>query len=115
MGKMSKPTPMGTLVEHQTQWDAFANQVVDAVGFSDFNYDLYQLPENSSWEDILAYYTTKAAAAGWGDAPSQTSEMAGEHYAVWSVTGTDGTTNYFIVARGEANDTALTLNIFGSK
>lgn len=115
MGKLPKPTPMGTLVEHQTQWDMIAAQVVESVGFSNFNYDLYQLPANTPWEDLLAYYTTEAAAAGWGDAPSQTNEMAGEHYAVWSVTGSDGTTNYFIVARGEANDSALTLNIFGSK
>jgi hypothetical protein len=115
MGKLSKPTPMGTLVEHQTQWDTFAAQVVESVDFSNFNYDLYQLPAQTSWEDILAYYTTEAAAAGWGDAPSQTNEMAGGHYAVWSVTGSDGTMHYFIVARGEADDNTLTLNIFGSK
>jgi hypothetical protein len=115
MESLAKPTPMGTIVEHQTQWDAFANQVVEAVGFSNFNYDLYQLPAQTSWEDILAYYTTAAAAAGWGDAPVQTSEMAGEHYAVWNMTGSDGTTNYFIVARGESNDNTLTLNIFGTK
>jgi hypothetical protein len=112
---LSKPTPMGTQVDHQTQWDSIAAQVTQKVGFSNFNYDLYQLPANTSWDDTLAYYTTEAAAAGWGDAPSQTSEMAGEHYAVWSVTGSDGTMNYFIVARGEANDNTLTLNIFGTK
>jgi hypothetical protein len=114
-GNLSKPIPMGTQVDHQTQWDAIAAQVTQTVGFSTFNYDLYQLPANTSWDDTLAYYKTEAAAAGWGDAPSSTNEMAGEHYAVWSVTGSDGTTNYFIVARAEANDTTLTLNIFGSK
>jgi FIMAH domain-containing protein len=111
----NKPTPLGTQVDHQAQWDALTAQVVQAVGLTAFNYDLYQLPANTSWEDTLAYYRTAVAAAGWGDAPSQMNEMSGEHYAVWSVTGSDGTTNYFIVARAEANDNTFTLNIFGSK
>jgi hypothetical protein len=115
MGKLSQPTPMGTLVDHQTQWDAFAAQIVKAVGLNNFTYELYQLPAQTSWEDILAYYTTEAATAGWGDAPSETNEMSGGNYAVWSVTGSDGTVHYFIVARGDATDNTLTLNIFGSK
>ena len=115
MGNQSKPTPMGDQVDHQTQWDGIATQVVQSVGFSTFKYDLYQLPANTSWEDTLAYYTTQAATAGWGDAPISTNEMAGEHYAVWSVAGSDGTTNYFIVAQAEANDSEFTLNIFGNK
>jgi hypothetical protein len=112
---LSKPIPMGTQVDHQTQWDAFAAQVVQSVGFTTFNYDLYQLPADSSWDDTLAYYTTEAATAGWGTAPRSTDEMTGGHYAVWSVTGPDGTTNYFVVAQAEANDNTLTLNIIGSK
>ena len=115
MGNMTKPTPLGDPLEHQAQWDVIAVQVVQSVGFSTFKYDLFKLPANTSWEDTLAYYTTQAAADGWGDAPNQTNEMAGEHYAVWSVTGSDGTTNYFIVAQAEANDSEFTLNIFGNK
>ena len=112
---MSKPTPMGDQLEHQAQWDAIALQVVQSVGFSTFSYDLFQLPANTTWEDTLAYYKTQAAAAGWGDAPSQTNEMAGGHYAVWSVTGSDGTTNYFIVAQVDTPNGTFTLNIMGSK
>jgi hypothetical protein len=97
------------------QWDAIALQIVQSVGFSTFNYDLYKLPANTAWEDTLAYYKTQAAAAGWGDAPSQTNEMAGGHYAVWSVTNSDGTTNYYVVAQMNTSDGAYTLNIFGSK
>ena len=115
LGNMSKPTPMGDKLEHQPQWDIVAFQVVQSVGFSTFNYDLFQLPAGTAWEDTLAYYETEAATAGWGDAPSQTNEMAGGHYAVWSVTGADGTTNYFIVAQVDTPDSAYTLNIFGNK
>jgi len=115
MGNMPKPSPMGDNLKHQTQWDAIALQVVQSVGFSTFNYDLYQLPANTTWEDTLAYYKTQAAAAGWGDAPSQINEMAGGHYAVWSVTSSDGTTNYYVVAQMATSDGAYTLNIFGSK
>ena len=106
---------MGDQLEHQVQWDVIAQQVVQSVGFSTFDYDLYQLPANSAWEDTLAYYTTEAAVAGWGDAPSQTDEMAGGHYAVWSVTAPDGTTNYFVVAQVDVPDGTYTLNILGSK
>ena len=115
LGDMSKPTPLGDKLVHQAQWDALALQVVQSVGFTTFDYDLYQLPVNTTWEDTLAFYTTEAALAGWGDAPNQTNEMAFGHYAVWSVTGSDGTTNYFIVAQVDTSDGSYTLNIFGNK
>lgn len=115
MGNMTKPSPMGDNLKHQTQWDAIALQVVQSVGFSTFAYDLYQLPANTAWDDTLAYYTTQAAAAGWGDAPSQTDETAGGHYAVWSVTDSNGLTSYFIVAQIDTSDGVYSLNIFGSK
>lgn len=115
MGTMPKPTPMGENLKHQTQLDASALQVVQLVGFSTFNYDAYQLPANTAWEDTLAYYKTEAAAAGWGDAPSQTNEMAGGHYAVWTVTNPNGTTNYYIVTQLNTSEGIYTLNIFGSK
>jgi hypothetical protein len=115
MGNMTKPTPLGDPLEHQAQWDVIALQVVQSVGFSTFNYDLYQLPANATWDDTLAYYNTQAAAAGWGDAPDQTNEMASGHYAVWSVTGSDGQTNYFIVAQIDTPNSIYTLNIFGTK
>lgn len=111
----SKPAPLGDQLEHQAQWDLIAQQVVQSVGLNTFDYDLYQLPANSAWDDTLAYYETEAAAAGWGDAPSQTNEMAGGHYAVWSVTGSDGTTNYFIVAQVDTPDGTFTLNIIGNQ
>ena len=114
-GSLTQPTPMGDPLEHQAQWDAIALQVAQSVGFTTFDYDLYQLPANSAWEDTLAYYTTEAALAGWGDAPSQTDEMAGGHFAVWSVTAADGATNYFVVAQVDAPDATYTLNILGSK
>lgn len=115
LGDMSKPTPLGEKLVHQAQWDALALQVVESVGFSTFEYDLYQLPVNTTWEDTLAYYTTEAAIAGWGDAPNQTNEMAFGHFAVWSVTGSDSTTKYFIVAQVDTPDGSYTLNIFGTK
>lgn len=115
LGNMSKPTPMGDQLEHQAQWDLIAQQVVQSVGFSTFDYDLFKLPANTTWEDTLAYYKTQAATAGWGEAPSQTNEMAGGHYAVWSATSTDGTTNYLVVAQVDTSDGTYTLNIIGSK
>ena len=111
----SKPAALGDQLEHQPQWDLIAQQVVQSVGLNTFDYDLYQLPTNSAWDDTLAYYETEAAAAGWGDAPSQTNEMAGGHYAVWSVTGPHGTTNYFIVAQVDTPNGTFTLNIIGNK
>lgn len=115
LGNMSKPIHMGNKLLHQAQWDAVALQIVQTVGFSTFDYDLYLIPANTTWKDTLAYYTTEAATAGWGDAPNQTNEMAVGHYAVWSVTGSDGTTNYFIVAQADTADGSYTLNIFGTK
>ena len=111
----SKPAPLGDQLEHQAQWDLIAQQVVQSVGLNTFDYDLYQLPAKSAWDDTLAYYETEAAAAGWGDAPSQTNEMAGGHYAVWSVTGSDETTNYFIVAQVDTPEGTFTLNIIGNQ
>jgi hypothetical protein len=113
--EIARPTPLGDLLEHQAQWDLIAQQVVQSVGLSTFDYDLYQLPANSAWEATLAHYQSEAAAAGWGAAPSQTSEMAGGHYAVWSVTGSDGAPHYFIVAQVDTADGVYTLNILGSK
>jgi uncharacterized cupredoxin-like copper-binding protein len=115
LGDMSKPTPLGSKLVHQAQWDALALQVVQSVGFTTFDYDLYQLPVNTTWEETLAFYTTEAAIADWGDAPNQTNEMTFGHYAVWSVTGSDGMTNYFIVAQVDTADGSYTLNIFGTK
>jgi FIMAH domain-containing protein len=111
----SKPAPLGDQLEHQAQWDLIAQQVVQSVGLNTFDYDLYQLPANSAWDDTLAYYETEAAAAGWGDAPSQTNEMANGHYAAWSKTGSDGTTNYFIVAQVDTPEGTFTLNIIGNQ
>jgi len=113
--ELSNPTPMGEQLEHQAQWDAIALQVAQAVGVNTFDYDLFQLPANTSWEDTLAYYGTEAAAAGWGDAPSQTNEMAFGHYALWSVVGADGKTNHFVVAQVDAPDGTYTLNLFGNE
>lgn len=117
MEEMSKPSPMGDNLRHQAKWDAIALQVVQSVGFSTFAYDLYQLPANTAWDDTLAHYNTKAAVAGWGDASSQTNEFAGGHYAVWSIMddGTNGLTNYFVVAQVDTADGIYTLNIIGSK
>ncbi|MBC7875864.1 MAG: hypothetical protein H7Y59_01725 [Anaerolineales bacterium] len=110
---MPKPTPMGDQLEHQPQWDAVALLVTQSVGISTFDYDLYQLPADASWEDTLAYYQTQAADTGWGNAPSQTDEMSAGHYAVWSAAGPDGKTNYFVVAQVDAPDGTFTLNIAG--
>ena len=115
MRDMPKPVHMGNMLIHQAQWDALALQIVQSVGFTTFDYDLYLLPVNTTWEDTLAFYTTEAAIAGWGDAPSQTNEMEFGHYAVWNVTRSDGTTNYFIVAQVDTADGSYTLNIFGTK
>ena len=112
---MPKPVHMGNKLIHQAQWDALALQIVQSVGFTTFDYDLYQLPVNTTWEDTVAFYTTEAATAGWGDAPSQTNEMEFGNYAVWNVTRSDGTTNYFIVAQVDTADGSYTLNIFGTK
>jgi hypothetical protein len=115
MENMTKPAPLGDQLKHQIQWDAIALQVVQSVGFSTFTYDLYQLPANTTWDSTLAYYTTEAATADWGDAPGQTNEIAGGHYAVWTAADSNGSTNYFIVAQMDTSDGSFTLNIFGSK
>ncbi|MBK9926647.1 MAG: hypothetical protein IPP66_15330 [Anaerolineales bacterium] len=115
LATMSKPTAMGDQLRHQVQWDAVAQQVVQSVGFSTFDYDLFRLPANTAWENTLTYYKTQAAAAGWGDAPIQTNEFAGGNYAVWSMAGSDGSTNYFVVAQMDTSDGAYTVNIFGNK
>jgi len=107
-------TPMGDQLEHQAQWDAIALQVAEQVGFSTFDYDIFQLPANTTWEDTLAYYEVQAAAAGWGDAPTETNEMDFGHYAVWSMTGADGTTHYFVVAQVDTPAGIYTLNITGT-
>jgi len=113
-GTLSAPTPLGVKLQHQPQWDAIAAQVMTLYGVSTYSYDLYQIPATETWADTLAYYTTQAASAGWGAAPGQVSEMAGGHYAVWTVTGADGRTNYFVVAQRES-DGSYSLNILGSK
>src|SRR5215204_2600162 len=46
--ELSNPTPMGEQLEHQAQWDAIALQVAQAVGVNTFDYDLFQLPANTS-------------------------------------------------------------------
>jgi hypothetical protein len=110
-GAMNLPTPMGDKLEHQVQWDAVVLQIAQAVGITNFDYDLYKLPANTTWDSTLAYYQDKAATAGWGDAPTQTNEIAGGHYAVWSMT-TNGKTSYFVVAQMDTSDGSFTLNIF---
>jgi hypothetical protein len=115
MGHMSKPTPMGNPLEHQPQWEAIALQIVQSVGIGMFNYDVYQLPADTAWEDTLAYYKTEAATAGWGSSPSPTQSLANGHYVVWSVTSSDGTTNIFIIAQLDTPDGSYTLNMFGNK
>jgi hypothetical protein len=115
MGKLSDPVPMGNALKHQVQWDAVALQIMQSVGTSTFDYDLFQLPAKTAWDDTLAYYKTQAAAAGWGDAPSQTNEMQGGHYAIWSVTGDNGTTNFLIIAQVDNSDGTYTLNLVGNK
>jgi hypothetical protein len=110
----STPAPLGVKYPHQPQWDAFAGQVMTVYNVSAYSYDLYQIQANTAWEDTLAYYTTQADASGWGAAPSQVSEMAGGHYAVWTVAGSDGKTNYFVVAQTESEG-SYTLNIFGTR
>lgn len=109
---MQTPTPMGSKVEGQTQWDAMALQVAQAVGFTTSDVEIYQLPANTSWDATLSYYTAQAAASGWGDAPTQTNDMAGGHAAVWSVTA-DGTTRYFVIAQVDSVDGSYTLNLLG--
>jgi hypothetical protein len=106
------PPPMGQKLESQAQWDIVALQIAQAAGFSTFESELYQLPDNTSWESTLAYYQAQSTAAGWGDAPTQTNEIAGGHSAVWSVT-MDGTTNYFVVAQLDSAEGSFTINIFG--
>jgi len=41
--------------------------------------------------------------------------MAGGHYAVWIVAGSDGTRKSFIVAQVDAPNGIFTLNILGNK
>ncbi len=110
---MSQTAPMGDKLKHEDKWDETALMVSQSIGMSTFDYDLYQLPTHTSWKDTLAYYTTEAAAAGWGAAPSQTDKMSGGNYAVWSVLGSDGMKNYFVVAQVDAPDGSYTLNLNG--
>jgi hypothetical protein len=109
---LQTPTPMGQKIESQTQWDVVALEAAQAAGFSTFESEIYELPDNTSWESTLAYYQAQAAAAGWGDAPTQTNEIAGGHSAVWSVT-MDGTTHYFVVAQLDSAEGSFTINVSG--
>jgi hypothetical protein len=106
------PAPMGQKLESQAQWDIVALQMAQAAGFSTFESELYQLPDNTSWDSTLAYYQAQATAAGWGDAPAQTNQIAGGHSAVWSVT-IDGTTHYFVVAQLDSAEGSFTINVSG--
>jgi hypothetical protein len=115
MGHMAKPTPMGTPLENKPQWDVVAQQIAQSVGLGMFDYEVYQLPAGTAWEDTLAYYETEATTAGWGSAPSPTQSLANGHYVIWSVTSSDGTTNIFIVAQLDTPDGSYTLNLFGNK
>lgn len=109
---MQTPAPMGQKLQSQAQWDIVALQMAQAAGFSTFESELYQLPNNTTWESTLAYYQAQAAAAGWGDAPIQTNAIAGGNSAVWSVT-TDGTTHYFVVAQLDSAEGSFTINVSG--
>jgi|SRR5687767_1177460 hypothetical protein len=106
------PAPMGQKLESQAQWDVVALELAQAAGFTTVESELYQLPSNTSWDSTLAYYQAQAAAAGWGDAPAQTNEIAGGHSAVWNVT-IDGTTHYFVVAQLDSAEGSFTVNLFG--
>jgi hypothetical protein len=106
------PTPMGDKVQHQAQWDSIASSVAGLVGFSAFNYDLYKLPDNTAWQDTLAYYDAQAASAGWGTIHNQTGEIPGGYFAVWTIVN-GGTTSYFVVVQVDNPEGSFTLNIFG--
>ena len=109
---VTTPTPMGDKVEHQAQWDAIASSVAELVGFSTFNYDLYKLPANTTWQDTLAYYDAQAATAGWGATHNQTGEIPSGNFAVWTIVN-GGTTSYFVVVQVDNPQGSFTLNIFG--
>ena len=111
-GATNLPTPMGDKLDHQTQWDVIVAQIAQAVGITSFDYDLYKLPANTTWDSTLAYYQDQASTAGWGSAPTQTNEIAGGHYAVWSMNDANGKTTYFVVAQMDTSDGNFTLNIF---
>jgi hypothetical protein len=106
------PAPMGQKLESEAQWEAVALELAQAAGFTTVESELYQLPSNTSWDSTLAYYQAQAAAAGWGDAPAQTNEIAGGHSAIWNVT-IDGTTHYFVVAQLDSAEGSFTVNLFG--
>jgi hypothetical protein len=106
------PAPMGQKLETEAQWEVVALELAQAAGFTTVESEIYQLPDNTTWESTLAYYQAQAAAAGWGDAPAQTNEIAGGHSAVWNVT-IDGTTHYFVVAQLDSTEGSFTVNLSG--
>jgi len=113
IGPIVAPKPMGDLLPHEPELDKTANEVAVLVGFTDFTYEIYKLPANTAWLDTLKYYDTQAAISGWGASHTQTSELAGGHYAAWTVVNGETTSYYALVQMDNAQQGSFTFNITG--
>ena len=112
---LTAPIRVGTRLEHQSQWDNMVSQMAGTIGFTNFTYDAYKLPAQTALKDTLVYYDAQAALSGWGATHTQTNEVPGGSYAVWTV-ATGEVTNYFVVVQMDnAQEGSITLNIIGKK
>jgi len=112
---MTAPIPMGTKLQHQSQWDSTVSLVAGTIGFTNFTYDAYKLPAQTAWKDTLVYYDAQAALSGWGPTHAQINEIPGGSYAVWTVTTGEATSYFVIIQMDNAQEGSFTLNIIGKK
>jgi hypothetical protein len=66
-GAVPKPAPQpnATSVAKNADWDKIAGDAAKALGFTNYTYEAWQLPANSTWDDTFKYYSDQMAAAGW--------------------------------------------------
>ncbi len=112
---LTAPIPMGTEIEHQSQWDNTISLVAGTIGFTNFTYDAYKLPAQTAWKDTLVYYDAQAALSGWGATHTQTNEIPGGSYAVWTITTGEATSYFVVIQMDNAQEGSFTLNIIGKK
>lgn len=112
---LTAPIPMGTKLEHQSQWDNTVSQIAGTIGFTNFTYDAYKLPAQTAWKDSLVYYDAQAALSGWGATHTQTNAIAGGSYAVWTVTTGEATSYFVVIQMDNTQEGSFSLNIIGEK
>lgn len=112
---LKAPIPMGTKLEHQSQSDNTVNQVAGTIGITNFTYDSYKLPAQTAWKETLAYYDAQAALSGWGATHTQTNEIPGGSYAIWTAATGETSSSFVVIQMDNAQEGSFTFNIIGKK